>query len=274
MTDALPEQNNAITALVQAPAPKEVKDVVGRLQALQDEMERFNGRSDNPVASFNRLYTTITQEVDQHLTETKFQDPEFMTTLDLRFAERYFSALQQWNDRSAWAPRCWSALFNQWNDDDMAPIIGAVAGVTAHIHFDLGVALVQTFKDINGSVDDATPEQVADYDMLNKIFKKQIPQLRRGMLEGNVLAGLFDKVTWNWDDLFQAESVKVARQLAWDRATSLWPVRDQPETYADQIRSQDGSTESLINTLFGFLDNRLGNYLLGARSSGFWGTED
>jgi len=60
MTDALPEQRDAITTLVQAPAPKEVKDVVERLNDLQHEMERFNGRSDNPVASFNRLYTAIT----------------------------------------------------------------------------------------------------------------------------------------------------------------------------------------------------------------------
>ncbi|WP_395727448.1 DUF5995 family protein [Nakamurella sp.] len=268
------DHRDDIKSVFQAPAPTEVKGVVGRLTDLQAVMEQFGGRPNNPVASFNGLYTTITQEVEARLAVNGFQDPDFMIALDLRFAERYFRALQDWSDRSTWAPRCWSALFNKWNDDDMAPILGAIAGVTAHIRFDLGAALVRAFKDIQGSVVAATPEQIADYKVLNEIFAQEIPQLRRGMLEGNLLAGLFDKVTWNWDDLAQAETVTVARQWAWERAESLWPVRDDPDLYADQLVSLDGSTESLISTMFRLFDNWLGNYVLGSRSSGFWGTED
>jgi hypothetical protein len=264
MTDALPEQKNAITALVKAPAPTEVKDVVTRLKDLQAEMERFNGRSDNPVASFNQLYTTITREVDQHLTETKFQDPDFMTTLDLRFAERYFSALQQWNDRSAWAPRCWSALFNRWNDDDMAPILGAVAGVTAHIQFDLGAALVQTFREIGGPVLDDSSARKADYDILNDIFAEKIPTLRRGFLEGNLFADWFDRLTGTLDDVFQSASIEAARASSWKTAKQLWQLRDDPDAYSAQVRSLDGLTEGIIGGLFFFLDNPLGNRALGS----------
>jgi hypothetical protein len=262
MTDALPEQQDAITAIAQAPAPKEVKDVVTRLQDLQAEMDRFNGRQDNPVASFNRVYTTITEEVDQHLTDTKFQDPEFMITLDLRFAERYLSALQQWNDRSAWAPRCWSTLFNRWNDDDIAPILGAVAGVTAHIQFDLGAALVQTFKE-RGEPDLVDPSaRKADYDVLNDIFAEKIPTLRRGFLKHNLFADWFDRITGKWDDVFQAASIEAARESSWKTAAQLGQLRNDPDGYSSQVKTLDGLTEEVINGLFFFLDNPVVNRML------------
>lgn len=264
MTDALPEQDTEITALVQASAPTEVKGVVERLTSLQNVMEKFNGRKDNPVASFNRLYTTITAQVDQHLTDAKFQDPDFMVTLDLRFAERYFSALQQWNDRQASAPRCWSALFDKWNDDDMAPILGAFAGVVAHIQFDLGAALVQTFKELGQPVLVDPSARKSDYDVLNEIFADKIPTLRRGFLKGNLFADWFDGFTGKWDDVFQAASIEAARESSWQTAAQLWQLRDHPDSYSTQVRTLDGLTAGVINGLFHFLDNPIGNRVLGS----------
>ena len=264
MTDAAPEQQAAITALVQGPAPTDVSGVVDRLTELQDVMGRFNGRTDNPVASFNRLYTTITATVDQHLTESRFQDPEFMITLDLRFAERYFSAVRQWNDRTAWAPRCWSALFNRWNDDDMAPILGAIAGVTAHIQFDLGAALVQAFKEQGDPVLVDPSARKADYDLLNYIFADKSPTLRRGFLKDNMFADWFDRITGKWDDVFQAASIEAARESSWRTAAQLWALRDDPDRYSAQVRTLDGLTENVIDALFSFLDNPIGNRILGS----------
>lgn len=263
MTKELPEGQQArISEILDGTAPTEVDQVVAMLDGLQDVMDEFNGRKKNPVASFNRLYRVITEEVAKRLANDGFQDPEFMKTLDLRFAERYFDAVRQWNDRSEWAPQCWSALFDEWHDDDMAPIIGAVAGVTAHIGFDLAAALVRTFKEVGGSILDSSAERIADYNVLNDIFAEQIPTLRRGMLDDNMIAALFDKVTANLDDVVQAETVTAARAAAWDRAKKLWPLWEQPDRYAAEMRSADGWTERVIRTLFFLLDNPLGNYAL------------
>jgi len=187
-----------------------------------------------------------------------------MITLDLRFAERYFSALQQWNDRSAWAPRCWTSLFNRWNDDDMAPILGAVAGVTAHIQFDLGAALVQTFKEAGEPVLADPSERKADYDVLNDIFADKIPALRRGLFKGNLFADWFDRITGHWDDVFQAASIEAARESSWKTATQLWQLRHDPDGYSAQVRTLDGLTDGIINGLFAFLDNPVGNRILGS----------
>ena len=262
MTDAVSDRHEAITALVQAPAPTAVSGVVERLNDLQKVMETFNGRPNNPVASFNGLYQTITEEVDKRLAVSGFQDPDFMIALDLRFAERYFSALQEWNDRTARAPRCWSALFNKWNDDDMAPILGAVAGVTAHIQFDLGPALVKTFEKEGEPVLVDVSARKADYDILNDIFADKIPTLRRGLLKDNLFADWFDWITGNLDDVFQAASIEAARETSWKTAGELWPLRG--DAYSAQVRTLDGVTEGVIKGLFSFLDNPLGNRILGS----------
>ena len=148
----------------------------------------------------------------------------------------------------------------------------ALAGVTAHIRFDLGVALVQTFKDIKGSILAATEAQVADYKVLDQIFAEQIPSLRREMLDGNPIADFIDSALGDWDDVVQAAAVAEARKESWERAERLWPLWDRPDRYAAEIRSLDGRTKSEIDSLFLTLDNPIGNLILG--SGLFWGAED
>lgn len=261
MTEPDSDRRTAVASLVQGAAPTTVGAVVQRLSALQEVMETSHGRPENPVAAFNDLYRTITQAVDDRLTAGAFADPEFMVALDLRFAERYFNAIDQWNDQDAWAPRCWSALFDRW-DDDLVPFLGATAGVTAHIKFDLAPALVQTFRQVGGPVLDDSPERRADYDMLNDIFAEKIPPLRRGLLKDNRFADWFDRATGNLDDVFQAASIEAARDASWTLAGDLWDLREDADRYAAQIRTLDGRTKAIIVGLFFLLDSPLGDIVL------------
>lgn len=264
MTHALPAQQASIAEIVDGPAPTEVKHVVERLDALQAVMDTFNGRPGNPVASFNRLYRIITDEVDQRLRRPGgFENPDFMTILDIRFAGLYFDAVREWNNRTAKAPRCWSALFNKWNSNDLAPIIGTLAGVTAHIRFDLGVGVVLAFRDVRGSVLEASEKQVSDYRALNEIFRKQIPVLRRELVGNNPIAGAADYLSGIWDDVVQSAGLTLAREESWQRAERLWKLLDRPQQYEAEIRDLDEETESIIKRVFGVLDNRFGNWIFG-----------
>ncbi|MGZ4665275.1 MAG: DUF5995 family protein [Frankiaceae bacterium] len=178
------------------------------------------------IACFNYLYHDITRRVIERLDQHGFADEPFLTRLDLRFAWRYLDALRTWLTDPGNAPRAWTALFDRRSDPSITRLQFAIAGVNAHVNYDLAFALVATVTDLDrAELNEGSQRQ--DYNAINDIFFRAIPPLRWHFED--YWQRLFDKLNGSVDDLLGSLAVVASRDAAWVVAERLWQIRAHPE---------------------------------------------
>lgn len=199
--------------------PRSVQEVLDRLHGIQlvtgDVGAHITGSCDG-LGAFNHLYARITQQVLLDLQQETFQSPEFLATLDIEFAKRYFNALRSHEADPRAAPRSWSTLLSKRTHDDIRELQFATAGVNTHVNFDLPFALLTTWQ-ILGFENATSPtgrRQYADYLRINTVFRKEMTSLRRELEEPKQrrldLGGLSHLISRMSD-----EAVVLDREAAW-----------------------------------------------------------
>ncbi|MCE3549938.1 DUF5995 family protein [Pseudonocardia sp. RS11V-5] len=230
-----------------------IPDVVKVLGAIRDaSAEDILAPKVDGISCFSRLYTIITQNVldtvEGNKQERTFQDPAFLTELDLQFARRYLAAIRAYEAGERSTPRAWSVLFDRRRDQDIHHVNFAAAGVNAHVNYDLTFALLETWKKYP-----PTAARRSDYDQVNDIFAEEMDQLREDF--GAFLAetrdgGLLDRFGNSASDLV----VRLTRGLAWDAAHDVWQHYDSTQdgggqkyqdSWADADRRLDRSAQLL-----------------------------
>lgn len=235
--------------------PTDVPGVVEHLTTLQDYLDRVPPLlGSNPLADFNKLYRVITIDVLERIETGRFRDPAFLAELDVQFAARYFDALQFWTAAQDHCPRVWGVIFRRIAGPDVRALPSAVAGVNAHINFDLPFALIKTFEKLDITPTDDS-DQHHDYLQVNDIFAEAIPDLRRGYLDKAQL--IIDLMNGGLDDWFEGEMVEYSRNIAWRHAQKIWAIRhDAADVAAESARLDEFS--ALLGRL---LLSKLGSFL-------------
>lgn len=242
------QQDDMLAVL--ADPPTSIEEVVEKLRIIGAILAELAGGRP-PLGGFNELYHTITSDVLALREDGGFQDPGFLTVLDIQFARRYFAALSFWTHRSAQTPSVWKILF-QKKVGQATDLQGAMAGVNAHIDFDLAHALVETFKErklVPGPGKDNLSVQRHDYSKINDIFDQEIPKLRRKMYT-SLIQKLLDHLVGTIDDDLQGLVVRVTRGAAWRDSYSLWTLQDDPAAYALYSRALDEDATDASQLIF------------------------
>jgi len=224
MTDVstIPENGIAMSPL-QAPAPTSVPDVVDHLAAIQTWVEaNAKGGDHDGVACFNFLYHQVTGRVLEWIDAGRFADANFLTTLDLVFAGRYLAALRADAADPKTAPNSWEALLESRDERRISPLQFAVAGVNAHVNFDLPCAVVATCELLGTEPNSGT--QRADYDKVNDIFAVEMQSLRRHF-ENRFERWMDEHILHHVENVLGNFSVVAARDTAWAQAEVLFSLR-------------------------------------------------
>jgi hypothetical protein len=231
------------------PANRTVGEVVDRLTTIETTLDGFYAPPGDPaarrtrtplpngVACFNGMYLEVTKAVRDAL--PRFENPEFIERLDVVFAQFYLEAYDA-DGAGAWVSKAWEPLFLD-RDEHRLPLQFAIAGMNAHINNDLAHALVLTWKELDLTPADGTPER-RDYDAINDILKGVEDRLK-GTLSDAIIAEV-DDAFGTADDLLAMWSIKAARDQAWDRARIM---RDLP----------GGELDGVFDRLVGFAGNLL-----------------
>jgi hypothetical protein len=222
-----------------------VQCVIDELAGVQKtaEMSSPAGQADG-VASFNYLYKRITEGVLAKLKNGEFKNPAFLAELDVQFASRYMRALNAYekNPRCAYeqdsnCAACWRILFERRNNPQISRMQFAIAGVNAHVNFDLALALVATWKVVGPP--DIAGTQYADYETINQIFRDEMSYLRRHFEDHFVRE--FDKswlemVSNHFDDML----VVISRNIAWHAGQEIRLLeKKSPEQARSKAESMD-----------------------------------
>jgi hypothetical protein len=214
--------------------PVDIPGVQQRLKALRTILARLPGGKRGSAASFNGLYLRITNKVAQYVDDGLFRDPRFLIQLDVEFAKRYLYAVRAMATGDAVVPRCWHIVFIAgWPASSLA---FAAAGVNAHVNFDLAFALLATLESQAAFPDEPSP-QYHDYDLVNQIFRHEMPKLIRHFAHHDQYLDLIYHVYGRRNYPVEDRLVIATRGIAWDLCKeTLWPVR---KNRAELTRRQD-----------------------------------
>ena len=200
------------------PPVASVGEAVERMEAIQGYLGAGDG-----LRWFNLMYLEVTRAFRQRLGTGFFADEAFMERLDVVFANAYLAATRSRVLDPPATPHAWRAVFERREDRRVVPLQFAVAGMNAHINFDLPRALVETCRAL-GTTPDAGSHR-RDFDRVNEILAQVEPAIREQMekecpLDDRQLEHL-ENVLANW-------STTRAREAAWDQSEVLWWLRGNP----------------------------------------------
>ena len=177
------------------------------------------------VKWFNRLYLRVTVSVGNAVHTAHFHDTAFLSTLDVVFANLYFSALTAGLTSIDAAPSAWRPLLAARDRRGIARIQFALAGMNAHINRDLPDGIVQTFVALGGDpITDQRREQ--DFNRVNDLLEQVEREVKTEFAVGAI--EIVDRLGGDVDDAVAMWKVRAARSTAWTNAQVLWGLRPMP----------------------------------------------
>ncbi len=201
------------TPLPPLPAVTSIAEVVSAIDTITDWAEKTSSR----LGYFAALYKRITIAVGEAVQSGAFEDGPRMDRLDAAFASRYFDALNGHfhPDRYPKPTRSWQATF-KWVDNP-SPILvqHMLAGITAHIVLDLGIATQGIVR--SGQL----PSLHTDFDTINAVLASQIGGVVADINElSPALADIY-AVLRDHQIFVINEAIRSLRDSAWRFATVL-----------------------------------------------------
>ena len=194
-----------------------IADVITRMQAIDAALPASDG-----VACFNRMYLEVTQGVNERVEQGSFDDPVFVSHLDVVFANLYFGAADAIAGPPSAQPVAWRPLLDARSTPGIEPIQFALAGMNAHINHDLPLAVVTTCTELSTAPEDGSHH--ADYQKVDALLDASEQSVRESFEPKDTVAldqhaAAVANIVGNW-------SINTARDMAWDTAVALWEVRD------------------------------------------------
>jgi hypothetical protein len=227
LTVEAPESMKAVADRVRGlDRDRTVAEVAERLIAIEREKggyrdptprRRRRGMRRRPdgVACFNYLYLCVTENVRD--ARASFEDPEFVDRLAVVFAEFYIVAYESATAHQ-WVSNAWAPLIERRNDKGIKPIQFAIAGMNAHINYDLAVGLGSVCGEFGVEIERGTPHH-ADFEHVNQLLEEVEEEVKHWFAIGFV--GELDHAFGRADDILAIWSLVKARDQAWTTAQIL-----------------------------------------------------
>jgi hypothetical protein len=206
-----------------SPTPSDVPGVITTLGAVKEAAATVVPRGPKDgIAAFTTLYERITCGVQKAVESGLFEAGDFIKDLDVAFACRYLSALHALESGGT-VPRCWRVLFDVRSKESVPTLNYAMAGVNAHVNFDLTFALLTTWDQHSSPAE--RDAQHRDYCRINDIFYANMDALRAEF--ESPLSEYPDGSVPDWaGNMIGDFLVRTTRDFAWHQAMKMWPRRD------------------------------------------------
>lgn len=194
-----------------------IDDVLAVMRGLDQSLANNDG-----LKWFNLLYLKVTESVKTSPPTGGFEDPVWLSKLDVEFAKLYFDSIIAWQRNPAAVSRAWRPLFQARLRPRLARVQFALAGMNAHINHDLALAVVRT-DDALGLKPKRNSPQFRDFQRVNEVLVVAEAQAKEFIATG--IVGVIDQKLGQVDDVLAMWSVKKARETAWNNAELLWRIR-------------------------------------------------
>lgn len=209
--------NQALSQILSASNPTTIAEVIATMEAIDNLLPNHDG-----LKWFNLLYKMVTVAVVNNPPAQGWNDPQWISRLDVIFARLYFDAILNSIQNSGATPRAWQALFEARFHGGIDRVQFALCGMNAHINHDLPLALVQLSTELQTGPDDNSPQH-ADFQSVNNILDTVEPQAIQILASG--IVGQISQSLGRLDDVLAMWKVRKARDTSWTNAEILWHIR-------------------------------------------------
>jgi hypothetical protein len=203
------------------PPVTSIAEAIARMEQIDENLPASDG-----LACFNRMYLEVTVEVGRRLEAGFFANPQFMTALDVVFANLYLDAANAATSSQA-APLAWRPLIEQRASPGIEPIQFALAGMSAHINHDLPIAVVRAAAELRTAP--MAGSHRADYQKVDQLLDAIEQSVRQSFETRAELDA--DRHLTSVCNLIASWSIGSARDLAWHNCLLLWKVRNDRLAY-------------------------------------------
>jgi hypothetical protein len=223
--------------------PTTIDEVLTALERIIADSKATEDR----VGFFASLYHKVTAAVKEGIAKGDFQDGPRMARLDVLFANRYLSALDNWRNGEP-VTESWKVALDATKNSSLLILQHLLLGINAHINLDLGIAAVETVGD--------QPIQSIhqDFDAINAIIGSLTYQVINEINQMSPLLSLMGLHANNTSSFLVQFSVGNARDGAWCFAEALSSLEGLDYGKCLQGRDKDVSTlAKALTTSSGFL---------------------
>lgn len=193
-----------------------VDDAATRLRAAE---RHLRGRSDRRSV-FLTVYAEMTAAVAAGLDAGQFEDPDWVRTYTVAFANRYRRALVDFEQGDD-LPGPWAIGFGASTNGATVLLQDALLGINAHINYDLPY----TLRDV--AIDPDRPAKRRDHRRVNDVLRQLIDVVQRSLAAVYGAEGYraLDRGLGDLDEQLTIVGLREARELAWLNAARLVDAR-------------------------------------------------
>lgn len=188
----------------------DIDEVIARLDALIEGFQSGGSR----LGYFPALYRKVTLAVREGIAAGRFQDGPRMARLDTVFANRYLAAIAAWQAGEP-CSACWREAFEGTRRWRLTILHHLLAGMAAHIQFDLGIAAA--------TVASGSDLQVlkADFMAINDVLTELTEGVQDALDRLSPWMGALDFAGGRLDEALARFSMGATRDGAWAFAERL-----------------------------------------------------
>ena len=146
-------------------------------------LEGFEKVSDHR-AIFLNCYLLMTQNMLKAVETREFQDPDWVFTFILHFADYYFEALTIYEEHDPAVPAVWRIAHQAADSPKTQVMQNLLLGINAHINYDLVLALVDLLEPgWNHLPAAACDQRRSDFYKVNEIIRNTIDAVQDEVVE-------------------------------------------------------------------------------------------
>jgi hypothetical protein len=218
-------------------AETEIEALIARMRGL---LEPLQARGD-ARRYFLATYLRTTQAVAEQIARGGFDDPPWVETWDIVFAELYLDALEAW-ERSAPTPGPWTVAFEAARDLPLPPLRHLLLSMNAHINLDLPQALLAVISDDELDDPACVSRRRADHQRIDRILAGRVAaeDVELANAEGPGQRTLLDRLLVPFNQAASRRFLAEARRKVWRNAMLLSQARRH-----DALQARLGELEAL-----------------------------
>jgi hypothetical protein len=190
-------------------APQSIIEVLAALRQVVADESRVGSR----LCLFPALYAELTQRLVQALANDEFEHPTELEQIAVRFAQRYFDALEAFR-RGDKPTKSWRVAFQEARVGRMLMLQDLMLGINAHINLDLAIATA----DVAGPRIDAFER---DFLRINDLLEELFARTEDVISAHSPLLDVLDRLGGEHDAYLGTFVITRARDAAWANAKVL-----------------------------------------------------
>jgi hypothetical protein len=200
------------------------------ISRMEDQIARWTETSDQR-SIFLRCYLMMTKNMDSAILGGKFLDSIWVAGLLHRFAEYYFTALQDYERNPKSAPRVWQVAHDFSRSPRGWALQKLLLGVNAHINYDLVLTVTEVLKPVWDLLpSDAQHDRYKDFTFVNEIISRTVDAVQDEVIEPEMpVMELIDRLLGREDERLISRILSGWREKVWQNALGLLQAKTPDE---------------------------------------------